>query len=234
VGAPARDAPGARCTPPREVLVSRDSRCLRLPRARRRARASSRGCAGGPRRQPCELPRRHRPAGGAAHGVHLCGQARACFRPLHRTGAPHGRRRDGGASRSRAERGGCRARHSDPPRWQLAPRFPRGDLRPGAGAAPVPTGRLQGRGRRRTSGDPYRAPGDAGHPARWVWLPRRGPITVSIGPAATPEAGGWPEMVRLRDLTRDEIARLTGEPIVHGRALTWASSARDRVTARLR
>jgi 1-acyl-sn-glycerol-3-phosphate acyltransferase len=67
-----------------------------------------------------------------------------------------------------------------------------------------------------------------------VWLPRRGPITVSIGPAATPEAGGWQEMVRLRDLTRDEIARLTDEPTVHGRALTWASSARDRVTARLR
>ena len=67
-----------------------------------------------------------------------------------------------------------------------------------------------------------------------IWVPRRGPITVAIGPPATPEAGGWQEMVRLRDLTRAEIARLTGEPIVHGRALTWASSAVDRLPAQLR
>jgi 1-acyl-sn-glycerol-3-phosphate acyltransferase len=39
------------------------------------------------------------------------------------------------------------------------------------------------------------------------WLPTPGPITVSIGPPAIPLGTGWPEMVRLRDLVRDEIAR---------------------------
>ena len=67
-----------------------------------------------------------------------------------------------------------------------------------------------------------------------AWLPRPGPITVAIGPPVTPEASGWQEMVRLRDLTRSELARLTGEPIVHRRPLTWADSKRNRLTTRLR
>jgi acyl carrier protein len=45
-----------------------------------------------------------------------------------------------------------------------------------------------------------------------TWLPRPGPVTVAIGAALTPRAEGWQEMVRLRDLTRAEIARLAGEP----------------------
>jgi fatty-acyl-CoA synthase len=45
-----------------------------------------------------------------------------------------------------------------------------------------------------------------------AWMPRRGSITVTVGPAIAPKAAGWPEMVRLRDLTRAEIERLTGEP----------------------
>ena len=44
-----------------------------------------------------------------------------------------------------------------------------------------------------------------------TWLPKPGPITVAIGPSITPQAGGWQEIVRLRDLTRAEIARLAGE-----------------------
>ncbi len=44
-----------------------------------------------------------------------------------------------------------------------------------------------------------------------TWLFRRGPIDVTIGAPLQPQAEGWPEMVRLRDLARDEIARGCGE-----------------------
>jgi 1-acyl-sn-glycerol-3-phosphate acyltransferase len=39
------------------------------------------------------------------------------------------------------------------------------------------------------------------------WLFRRADIAVTIGQPLQPEGSGWPEMVRLRDLTRDTIAR---------------------------
>jgi 1-acyl-sn-glycerol-3-phosphate acyltransferase len=39
------------------------------------------------------------------------------------------------------------------------------------------------------------------------WLLRPGAITVVIGTPIKPEGSGWPEIVRLRDLTRAEIAR---------------------------
>jgi 1-acyl-sn-glycerol-3-phosphate acyltransferase len=55
-------------------------------------------------------------------------------------------------------------------------------------------------------------------PAR-TWLPKPGPITVTIGTPMTPQGGGWPEMVRLRDLARAEVARLVGEPFLPGRVL---------------
>jgi 1-acyl-sn-glycerol-3-phosphate acyltransferase len=48
-------------------------------------------------------------------------------------------------------------------------------------------------------------------------LPTPGPIRVVIGPPLTPRGDGWPEMVRLRDLARAEIARLADERPV-GRA----------------
>ncbi|MBI4012380.1 MAG: AMP-binding protein, partial [Candidatus Rokubacteria bacterium] len=44
-----------------------------------------------------------------------------------------------------------------------------------------------------------------------TWLPRPGPITVTIGIPIAPEGAGWPEMVRLRDRVRAAIARETGE-----------------------
>jgi 1-acyl-sn-glycerol-3-phosphate acyltransferase len=44
-----------------------------------------------------------------------------------------------------------------------------------------------------------------------AWRPRRGSITLTVGPPLAPKAAGWPEMVRLRDLTRAEIERLTRE-----------------------
>jgi 1-acyl-sn-glycerol-3-phosphate acyltransferase len=44
-----------------------------------------------------------------------------------------------------------------------------------------------------------------------TWLPTPGPITVAVGAPIMPQGSGWPEMVRLRDLARTEIARLAGE-----------------------
>jgi acyl carrier protein len=41
-----------------------------------------------------------------------------------------------------------------------------------------------------------------------AWIPRRGAVAVTVGPALAPKATGWPEMVRLRDLTRAEVERL--------------------------
>jgi 1-acyl-sn-glycerol-3-phosphate acyltransferase len=43
------------------------------------------------------------------------------------------------------------------------------------------------------------------------WLPKPGAITVRISAPLKPEGSGWPEMVRLRDLARAEIARRSGE-----------------------
>jgi 1-acyl-sn-glycerol-3-phosphate acyltransferase len=52
-----------------------------------------------------------------------------------------------------------------------------------------------------------------------TWLPKRGPISVAIGPPITSEGNGWEELVRLRNLARREIARLAGENLVPGREL---------------
>jgi 1-acyl-sn-glycerol-3-phosphate acyltransferase len=40
-----------------------------------------------------------------------------------------------------------------------------------------------------------------------AWLPRPGPITVTVGDPITPASSEWREIVRLRDSTRAEIAR---------------------------
>lgn len=48
-------------------------------------------------------------------------------------------------------------------------------------------------------------------------LPRWGKITVTIGPLIAPRSpkeNGWQEIVRLRDATRDVIARHAGEPLL--------------------
>jgi len=44
-----------------------------------------------------------------------------------------------------------------------------------------------------------------------TWLPCPGPITVSVGVPVRPEARGWPELVRLRNLVRAGIASALGE-----------------------
>ena len=48
-------------------------------------------------------------------------------------------------------------------------------------------------------------------------LPRRGRIEVTIAPPIVPSGTEWPEMVRLRDLTRLQIAEVTGERMVANR-----------------
>jgi hypothetical protein len=47
-------------------------------------------------------------------------------------------------------------------------------------------------------------------------LPHWGKITVTIGPLIAPRSkeNGWQEIVRLRDATRDVIARNAGEPLL--------------------
>lgn len=44
------------------------------------------------------------------------------------------------------------------------------------------------------------------------WLPRRGTIGVTVGPALQPEGSDWPAAVALRDAARAEILRHCGEP----------------------
>jgi 1-acyl-sn-glycerol-3-phosphate acyltransferase len=51
-----------------------------------------------------------------------------------------------------------------------------------------------------------------------TWLLRRLPIDVSVSAPLVPVAQGWPEMVRLRDLARADIARGAGEPLIEGGA----------------
>jgi 1-acyl-sn-glycerol-3-phosphate acyltransferase len=51
-----------------------------------------------------------------------------------------------------------------------------------------------------------------------TWLLRRLPIDVSVSAPIVPAAQGWPEMVRLRDLARADIARGAGEPLIEGGA----------------
>jgi 1-acyl-sn-glycerol-3-phosphate acyltransferase len=52
-----------------------------------------------------------------------------------------------------------------------------------------------------------------------TWLPRPGPIAVTVGAPIVAEGTGWPAMVRLRDRVRAETARLTGESPVEPRGL---------------
>jgi fatty-acyl-CoA synthase len=50
-----------------------------------------------------------------------------------------------------------------------------------------------------------------------TYLPRPGSVTVILGPLLVPNsgtAGDWREIVRLRDATREIIARNTGEPMI--------------------
>lgn len=46
-----------------------------------------------------------------------------------------------------------------------------------------------------------------------AWIPRRGAVTVTVGTAIWPRAGGWPEMVRLRDEARRAVAAASGEAV---------------------
>ncbi len=44
------------------------------------------------------------------------------------------------------------------------------------------------------------------------WFPRRGALSVGIGPPVVPEGKDWSAAVKLRDLSRLQILKLTGEP----------------------
>jgi acyl-CoA synthetase (AMP-forming)/AMP-acid ligase II len=47
----------------------------------------------------------------------------------------------------------------------------------------------------------------ARHAKILAWLPRRAPITITVGAPIAPREQDWREMVRLRDATRAEIGR---------------------------
>jgi 1-acyl-sn-glycerol-3-phosphate acyltransferase len=47
------------------------------------------------------------------------------------------------------------------------------------------------------------------------WFPHRGALKVSIGTPIIPEGGDWSAAVKLRDLARQQILNLTGEPDLH-------------------
>jgi 1-acyl-sn-glycerol-3-phosphate acyltransferase len=47
-----------------------------------------------------------------------------------------------------------------------------------------------------------------------AYLPRPGPLTVVVGAPFRPTGTGWPEMVRLRDLTRSWIAHRSGQRLL--------------------
>jgi 1-acyl-sn-glycerol-3-phosphate acyltransferase len=53
----------------------------------------------------------------------------------------------------------------------------------------------------------------------YAWLPAPGPVTVTVSAPIMAEENGWRAMVRLRDRTRAEISRRSGEPAV-GRSYT--------------
>lgn len=47
------------------------------------------------------------------------------------------------------------------------------------------------------------------------WFPRRGALNVSFGPPVMPEGEDWSAAVKLRDLARAQILKLSGEPDLH-------------------
>jgi 1-acyl-sn-glycerol-3-phosphate acyltransferase len=89
--------------------------------------------------------------------------------------------------------------------------FPEGTFRAGASLLPFRLGA-------------FKAAADAGRPVIPVtirgtrailpagaWLPRRGSIAVTLGAPISPRAADWRELVRLRDATRAEIRRASGD-----------------------
>jgi hypothetical protein len=49
------------------------------------------------------------------------------------------------------------------------------------------------------------------------WLPRRGPVRVSVGAPIAPAGDGWQAALQLRDSTRAAILRECGEPDLEAR-----------------
>ena len=47
------------------------------------------------------------------------------------------------------------------------------------------------------------------------WFPHRGALSVTVGTPLVPEGRDWSDAVKLRDLARQQILNLTGEPDLH-------------------
>jgi hypothetical protein len=64
------------------------------------------------------------------------------------------------------------------------------------------------------------------------WLPRPGPITVTIGQATQPTGHDWQAAVALRDRAREEILRHCGEPDLAGTRPPLRGIRRDKGESR--
>jgi 1-acyl-sn-glycerol-3-phosphate acyltransferase len=86
--------------------------------------------------------------------------------------------------------------------------FPEGTFVRAAGLRPFRLGAFKAAADARCPILPVTIQGTRGILPADTWLPRRGPIRVTIGKPLVPETDEWREIVRLRDRVRAEIARM--------------------------
>jgi 1-acyl-sn-glycerol-3-phosphate acyltransferase len=125
------------------------------------------------------------------------------------------------ARRGVSECGRRRGIHRRPARRQLGPGlvFPEGTLVQSPGTLPFRLGAFKSTVETGRPVVPIAIRGTREILSADRWLPRPGPVTVTIGPPRAPDGQGWPSMVRLRDRTRAEIARHTGEGLIERAAI---------------
>ena len=190
----------------------------RLPSPGRRTRPAARAWLGAVRLQPLELPRRRRAACRDPHRIPVRGQARARKGTADRCGDPEGpppHRRSRGSVRGVADAANITGVLRDGTSILF---FPEGTFVRASGILPFRLGAFKAAVDARCPVIPVGLRGTRAILPAYRWLPRRGPITVTIGSPITPEKDDWREMVRVRDLARDEVARAAGELRVEERA----------------
>jgi 1-acyl-sn-glycerol-3-phosphate acyltransferase len=89
--------------------------------------------------------------------------------------------------------------------------FPEGTFRRASGLLPFRLGAFKAAVEQERPVIPIAIRGTRGVLPADTWLPRPGPLAVTIGAPIVPEGTGWPAMVGLRDRVRAQIVCLTGE-----------------------
>jgi fatty-acyl-CoA synthase len=89
--------------------------------------------------------------------------------------------------------------------------FPEGTFREGPRLLPFRLGAFKAAVEAACPVVPVTIRGTRGILPAGAWLPRRGPITVTIGAPIVPRQSNWREIVRLRDTTRAEISHGVNE-----------------------